>query len=484
MKEMKLIKALWVLCMSAFFLVSCGEDSLICNPLPVLTTGAASSVTDVSAIVSGEITAPECGESVTSQGFVYAITEFPNNTDSIVELSGVEVSKEVTSLKQNTTYYYRTYFTNVTGTYYGDQKSFTTQVGGATSNTGSVTNITAVSAQATVEITSNGGGEITSQGVCWSTNNAPTIADFKTEESVGTSTFSTSLIGLTAATTYYVRSYATNEVGTSYGEVKLFTTLDGVIKFSESVVIEKTVISAIVSCTVTDNGGAPVIRQGICLSTSPNPTIEDTNSKVNYVSDSFTINIQGLQKETLYYYRPYATNAVGTSYGEESSFITALEIGATYAGGIVFYIAPEPIDLNGDGVLDTGLVCATEHQGNPVQWYSGDNMITGAIATGLGSGASNTATIIEAQGEGIYAASVASAYRGGGFKDWFLPSKEELNLMYVNLKEKGLGGFSNESYWSASELTLNVAWDQSFLYGNQYGNNKISTRRVRPVRAF
>ena len=142
------------------------------------------------------------------------------------------------------------------------------------------------------------------------------------------------------------------------------------------------------------------------------------------------------------------------------------------------------IDLNGDGVLDTGLVCATEHQGNPMQWYSGDNMITGAIATGLGSGASNTATIIEAQGEGIYAASVASAYRGGGFKDWFLPSKEELNLMYVNLKEKGLGGFSTESYWSASELTLNVAWDQSFLYGNQYGNNKISTRRVRPVRAF
>jgi hypothetical protein len=488
MKKMKLVKVLWGLCMSAFFLVACGEDNSICNPLPVLTTGTASSITEMSAIVTGNIIAPECGEPLISQGFVYAITEFPKNTDSIVEVSGEEISTEVTSLKQNTTYYYRTYFTNATETYYGEQKSFTTQVGGATSNTVSVTNITAVSAEVGVEILSNGGGEITSQGVCWSTNNAPTLADFKTEASVEASTFSSTLIGLTAATIYYVRSYATNEAGTSYGEEQSFTTLDGVIKFSESVVTKKTITSAKVSCMVTDNGGAAVIVQGVCWSTSPNPNFEDNDSsEINYVSDSFTRELLQLQEGTLYYYRPYAINAVGTTYGEESSFIAVVpEIGDETAGGIVFYIAEEPTDLDGDGVLDTGLVCATEDQSAyTVRWYNGSFIATGATASGLGSGATNTATIIEAQGEGSYAASVASNYDGGGFNDWFLPSRAELNLMYTNLKVEGLGNFQENHYWSASESRSNTAWKQSFINGTDTGNQlKSSSNRVRAVRAF
>jgi hypothetical protein len=293
MKKMKLVKVLWGLCMSAFFLVACGEDNSICNPLPVLTTGTASSITEMSAIVTGNIIAPECGEPLISQGFVYAITEFPKNTDSIVEVSGEEISTEVTSLKQNTTYYYRTYFTNATETYYGDQKSFTTEV------------------------------------------------------------------------------------------------------------------------------GLPII-------------------------------------------------------GQERD------------GGIVFYIAEEPTDLDGDGVLDTGLVCATEDQSAyTVRWYNGSFIATGATASGLGSGATNTATIIEAQGEGSYAASVASNYDGGGFNDWFLPSRAELNLMYTNLKVEGLGNFQENHYWSASESRSNTAWKQSFIDGTATPNQlKSSSNRVRAVRAF
>jgi hypothetical protein len=164
---------------------------------------------------------------------------------------------------------------------------------------------------------------------------------------------------------------------------------------------------------------------------------------------------------------------------------TALEIGATHAGGIVFYIAEEPTDLDGDGVLDTGLVCATEDQSESVHWYNGSYIITGATASGVGSGASNTATIMAAQGEGNYAASVASAYNGGGFNDWFLPSKDELNLMYTNLKSEGLGNFKKNYYWSATENIYNSAWLQDFYDGAQYYNSyKTNTYRVRAVRAF
>jgi hypothetical protein len=72
----------------------------------------------------------------------------------------------------------------------------------------------------------------------------------------------------------------------------------------------------------------------------------------------------------------------------------------------------------------------------------------------------------------------------GGYSDWFLPSKDELDLMYKNLKARGLGGFTDDLYWSSSEGNTNYAWSQSFSDGSQYGINKSSTDRVRAVRAF
>jgi hypothetical protein len=75
-------------------------------------------------------------------------------------------------------------------------------------------------------------------------------------------------------------------------------------------------------------------------------------------------------------------------------------------------------------------------------------------------------------------------YRGGGHDDWFLPSKDELNLMYRNLKEQNLGGFSEDYYWSSSENNAGRAWYQDFLNGFQGNTNRNNLNRVRPVRAF
>lgn len=72
----------------------------------------------------------------------------------------------------------------------------------------------------------------------------------------------------------------------------------------------------------------------------------------------------------------------------------------------------------------------------------------------------------------------------GGYSDWFLPSKDELNLMYENLKVDGVGGFADVYYWSSSEVCAIGAWYQSFFYGGQGSYGKNETFRVRPIRAF
>ena len=95
-----------------------------------------------------------------------------------------------------------------------------------TVETSAVTEITQTTAITGGTITSDGGAEVTSRGVCWSTNQNPTINDMLTSNGGGVGTFASSIENLLANTTYYVRAYATNEVGTSYGEEVSFTTLD------------------------------------------------------------------------------------------------------------------------------------------------------------------------------------------------------------------------------------------------------------------
>jgi hypothetical protein len=108
-------------------------------------------------------------------------------------------------------------------------------------------------------------------------------------------------------------------------------------------------------------------------------------------------------------------------------------------------------------------------------------------ATGIGTGKRNTEIIvnfmreIEAKGG---AASLCDSLVAEGFDDWFLPSKDELNLMYKNLHSMGLGGFNDEFYWSSSESYPTIAWYQRFSDGAQYYYDKNTTGCVRAVRAF
>jgi uncharacterized protein (TIGR02145 family) len=170
-------------------------------------------------------------------------------------------------------------------------------------------------------IITDGGEEITEKGVCWSTSTNPTIADSKTSDGKGSANFTSNIVGLSEGTTYYVRAYATNEVGTAYGNELSFTTGE-----VTSAVLTTTQVSNVTSTTavaggnITSDGGGSITARGVCWGTSPNPTVNKTSNGTG--TGSFTSNITNLEDGTVYYYRAYATNSSGTSYGQEFSFIT------------------------------------------------------------------------------------------------------------------------------------------------------------------
>jgi hypothetical protein len=155
------------------------------------------------------------------------------------------------------------------------------------------------------------------------------------------------------------------------------------------------------------------------------------------------------------------------------------------AGGYIFY---------DKGSYSDGwryLEAAPSDQSTGIQWYNGYYVVTGATGTAIGTGQANTTAIVIIQGAGSYAAQLCNDLTVGGYNDWFLPSKNELDLMYKNLYLAGVGGFFGdwesytfESYHSSSEQDANNAWYQVFPNGYQDYCNKLISLRVRAVRAF
>jgi hypothetical protein len=131
-----------------------------------------------------------------------------------------------------------------------------------------------------------------------------------------------------------------------------------------------------------------------------------------------------------------------------------------------------------------GLVCAQNDQGTSVPWYSQGYIYYGTTSTAIGSGQKNTSSLVSILGNGYYAAKVCDDLVLNGFDDWFLPSGDELGLMYTNLKNNGFGNFTNSSYWSSSECDYLNAYARYFSSGRQSCNNKFHSYSIRAVRIF
>jgi hypothetical protein len=153
------------------------------------------------------------------------------------------------------------------------------------------------------------------------------------------------------------------------------------------------------------------------------------------------------------------------------SMIPSFTIGQSYGGGIIFYI---------DGTGQHGLISATSDQSSGAQWGCFGTLI-GGTGTAIGTGQANTTAIVNGCSTPGIAAQICDALVLNGYSDWFLPSKDELNQMYI--QKTVIGGFI-DYYWSSSEKNAGGAWYQYFPNGAQDYNNKYTTYYVRAVRAF
>ena len=256
-------------------------------------------------------------------------------------------------------------------------------------STGSVTGITTSTATVPVTISFDGYTNIITSGICWNTTGSPTIADSKTTNgNTSVSGFDQSMSGLTLGTTYYVRSYITTEVGTSYGSQQSFTTL-GLPLVTASAASNVDTTSATFNGNVTSDGGYSVTDRGFVYKLGAVPSISDnkTPATVPTGTGSFSKNITGLIPSGTYYVCGYATNEEGTYL--TASYQTVNTSAAVFAPTVSTASPATSIGTNsasvsgnvtsdgGSTIIERGIVWNTS--GSPT---TSDNKLTSGGTTG------------------------------------------------------------------------------------------------------
>ncbi len=232
-------------------------------------------------------------------------------------------------LEMSTVYYVRAYAENNEGISYSNQVQFKTlgvpyepKV-----STGDVSNIKAYQADFSGTITDKGNVELVSAyGHVWNTEGNPTIDDYRNNkgETRAMGPYVSTLENLYPNTKYYVRAYATNERGTSYGEEKSFTTDYADVSLSTVPASKITSKTAVVGGRINSNGGHSIVERGVCWGIASTPTLSDNVEKASSQENEYKVTISGLSETTTYYARSYVKTAHESRiyYGETVSFQT------------------------------------------------------------------------------------------------------------------------------------------------------------------
>lgn len=298
-------------------------------------------------------------------------------------------------------------------------------------STASISGVTNNSALCGGDVTNDGGTPVTAKGICWSTGHNPTITlASKTVDGTGTGAFNSTLTGLSTGTTYYVRAYASNTLGTAYGNEVGFvaTTQPTLAILTTLAAVGITTSSASCGGEITSEGNVPVTARGICWSTAPEPTIADHNIPVGNGPGIFTASITGLAASTTYHVRAYAINSVGTAYGNDIAFTTYNNIPPP----------PATVTICSQVWMTKNLDVTTYRNGDPipqvtdpVQW---SNLTSGAWAYVNGDPATNGT-----YGK-IYNWYAVNDPRGLAPAGWHVPSKTEFTTLANCLGSEYIAG--------------------------------------------
>jgi hypothetical protein len=228
--------------------------------------------------------------------------------------------------------------------------------------------------------------------------------------------------------------------------------------------------------TITSDAGFTVSARGVCWSKGTTPTLADKKTSDGTGAGNFSSDISDLDLGTTYYVRAYATNSNGT-------FITlsTLAVGMDYQGGkVAFLFVPgNPGYVAGE---QHGLIAAPSDQSSGAAWGCPGTSISNANGTAIGTGFQNTVFIITSCTDAGIAAELCYNLVLNGYTDWYLPSHEEIFLIYLN--KALIGGFSNSEYWTSTESDPYNAHDIDFLNGSMFSIAKINLCAVRAIRTF
>ncbi len=436
--------------------------------LPTVTTTEPSGITTTSANIGGIVT-DNGGSTIISKGVCWSTTTNPTIASSVAMGTGTgnNYFVSLTSLNPTTSYHARAFATNATGTAYGNEVVF---VPNGLPLLSTVLPVVGTKPMIVEGTSYNGGGFVSEQGssavstrgICWSTtNNNPTTADNIVASGTGVGGFTGSLPNVTGCgTTYYYRAYATNSYGTSYGSVLSINS--GWPLVSAVTVNSLDWPNASFSASVSSDCG--ITQKGFVWNITGNPIINGNQPQGKFTQEgegvgNFESLIAQFVPNKTYKIRAYAQNEVGLIYGPESTFTVnnysqGHYIGESFAGGVIFYL---------DETGQHGMVRSSETIG-PYLYGCGDVNSNSDIS--FGSGPQNTANMVGSCSGLTTGATEVLNYNMNGFSDWFLPSKEELELVFQNSILTGVSSNVDGLYLTSSQYVGD--W-YGFVYGAFWG---------------
>jgi hypothetical protein len=319
--------------------------------------------------------------------------------------------------------------------------------------------ITSASAQCGGQVVSDGGSKITARGICWDTIANPTI--LKSSKISDKDTFVCSLTGLRPKYAYHVRAFATNSIGTAYGEEVVFTTALfslPILSTHEVTGISETIATA--GGSISSDGNAYISKRGVCWNTSSSPTVDGNKTIDGNSSGEFTSNLTGLTGNTVYYLRAYATNAAGTAYGNEISFttqvtalpkITTVAVSNIASGHATCGGTIEP----GTSIANRGVCWGTKHLPTLADNKTSDGLETGSFTSSLTLLASRTVYYVRS-----YATNSAGTAYGNEVS---FTSAASGNVTYTLVKEASPTAEQLNAY-----QLIKIAMDSALYYYNSY----------------